>query len=73
MYFLKLLVASVCLLETALSLAIVLAAGRSKALGIGLLSGGYGEAELIQAGAYRVYENPADLLEHIAEIGIEPQ
>jgi HAD superfamily hydrolase (TIGR01549 family) len=51
----------------------LLAAGRSKALGVGLLSGGYGGAELIQAGAYRVYENPADLLGHIAEMGIEPQ
>ncbi|MFI5071121.1 MAG: HAD family hydrolase [Terriglobales bacterium] len=51
----------------------LLAAGRSKALGVGLLSGGYGEAELIQAGAYRVYENTADLLEHIAEMGIEPR
>ena len=49
----------------------LLAAGRSKALGVGLLSGGYGAAELIEAGAYRVYENPADLLEHIAEMGIE--
>jgi HAD superfamily hydrolase (TIGR01509 family) len=29
----------------------LLAASRSKALGVGLLSGGYGEAELIQAGA----------------------
>jgi HAD superfamily hydrolase (TIGR01549 family) len=51
----------------------LLAAGRSKALGVGVLSGGYGEAELIQAGAYRVYDNTADLLEHIAEMGIEPQ
>jgi HAD superfamily hydrolase (TIGR01549 family) len=51
----------------------LLAAGRSKALGVGLLSGGYGEAELIQAGAYRVYDSTADLLEHIAELGIEPQ
>jgi HAD superfamily hydrolase (TIGR01549 family) len=51
----------------------LLAAGRSKALGVGVLSGGYGEAELIQAGAYRVYDNPADLLEHLAEIGIEPK
>jgi HAD superfamily hydrolase (TIGR01549 family) len=51
----------------------LLAAGRAKALGIGLLSGGYGEAELFQAGAYRVYKNPADLLQHIAEIGIEAQ
>ena len=48
----------------------LLAARRGKALGVGLLSGGYGEAELIQAGAYRVYKHPADLLERIAEIGI---
>jgi hypothetical protein len=51
----------------------LLAAGRSKALGVGLRSGGYGEAELFQAGAYRVYENPGDLLEHIAEMGHRAQ
>jgi hypothetical protein len=51
----------------------LLAAGRLKALGVGLLSCGYGEAELIQAGAYRDYDNPADLLEHIAELDIELQ
>jgi HAD superfamily hydrolase (TIGR01549 family) len=50
----------------------LLAARRAKALGVGLLSGGYGEAELIQAGAYRVYRNPADLLQRIAEVGIRP-
>jgi HAD superfamily hydrolase (TIGR01549 family) len=48
----------------------LLAARRAKALGVGVLSGGYGEAELIQAGAYRVYKHPADLLERVAEIGI---
>jgi HAD superfamily hydrolase (TIGR01549 family) len=48
----------------------LLGARRAKALGVGLLSGGYGEAELIQAGAYRVYKNPEELLEHIAEIGV---
>ena len=51
----------------------LLGARRAKALGIGMLSGGYGEAELVQAGAYRVYKNPADLLEHIAEIGIHSE
>lgn len=51
----------------------LLAARRAKALGVGLLSGGYGDAELFQAGAYRVYENPADLLERIAEIGIQSE
>jgi HAD superfamily hydrolase (TIGR01549 family) len=48
----------------------LLAAQRAGALGIGLLSGGYGREELEQAGAYRVYEDPADLLAHLDELGI---
>ena len=47
----------------------MLAARRAHALGIGLLSGGYGEDELERAGAYRVYQDPADLLKHIDEVG----
>ncbi|MFO1122664.1 MAG: HAD family hydrolase [Hyphomicrobiales bacterium] len=47
----------------------MLAARRARALGIGLLSGGYGQDELERAGAYRVYEDPADLLSHIDEVG----
>jgi HAD superfamily hydrolase (TIGR01509 family) len=47
----------------------MLAARRAPALGIGLLSGGYGGEELERAGAYRVYEDPADLLKHIDEVG----
>ena len=47
----------------------MLAATRCRALGVGLLSGGYGAEELRQAGAIRVYEDPADLLRHIDEIG----
>jgi len=47
----------------------MLAATRCRALGVGLLSGGYGSEELRQAGAIRVYEDPADLLEHIDEVG----
>lgn len=47
----------------------MLAARRARALGIGLLSGGYGREELERAGAYRVYEDPADLLTHIDEVG----
>jgi HAD superfamily hydrolase (TIGR01549 family) len=47
----------------------MLAARRAPALGIGLLSGGYGQEELERAGAYRVYEDPADLLKHIDEVG----
>jgi HAD superfamily hydrolase (TIGR01549 family) len=47
----------------------MLAAQRARALGIGLLSGGYGLEELERAGAYRVYEDPADLLKHLDEVG----
>ena len=47
----------------------MLAARRARALGIGLLSGGYGQEELERAGAYRVYEDPADLLNHIDGLG----
>ena len=47
----------------------MLAAVRCRALGVGLLSGGYGTEELRQAGAIRVFDDPADLLEHIDEVG----
>ena len=48
----------------------LLAARRARALGVGLLSGGYGEEELERAGAYRVYQDPADLLSHLDEVGV---
>src|SRR5438552_9274325 len=48
----------------------LLAARRATALGVGLLSGGYGQDELERAGAYRVYQDPADLLRHLDEVGI---
>ena len=48
----------------------MLAARRARALGIGLLSGGYGREELEQAGAYRVYADPQDLLRHLDEVGV---
>ena len=48
----------------------LLAAQRAGALGVGLLSGGYGREELESAGAYRVFEDPRDLLQHIDELGI---
>ena len=48
----------------------LLAARRAWALGVGLLSGGYGQDELEQAGAYRVYQDPADLLKHLDEVGV---
>jgi len=47
----------------------MLAAARCRALGVGLQSGGYGTDELRQAGAIRVYEDPADLLVHLDEVG----
>jgi HAD superfamily hydrolase (TIGR01509 family) len=48
----------------------LLAAQRARALGIGVLSGGYGRSELELAGAYRVYSEPADMLSHLDELGI---
>jgi HAD superfamily hydrolase (TIGR01509 family) len=48
----------------------LLAARRAGALGVGLLSGGYGEDDLVRAGAYRVYQDPADLLRNIDEVGV---
>ncbi|HEX8201221.1 MAG TPA: HAD family hydrolase [Isosphaeraceae bacterium] len=48
----------------------LLAARRARALGVGLLSGGYGQEELERAGAYRVYQDPADLLRHLDEVGV---
>jgi HAD superfamily hydrolase (TIGR01549 family) len=50
----------------------MLAAQRARALGIGLLSGGYGEEELDRAGAYRVFADPAEMLRHLDEIGGRP-
>ena len=47
----------------------LLAAKRARMLGIGLLSGGYSTGELERAGAYRVYDDPANLLLHLDEIG----
>ncbi len=47
----------------------MLAAQRARGLGVGVLSGGYGLEELERAGAYRVFEDPAQLLKHIDELG----
>ena len=47
----------------------MLAAARCRALGVGLLCGGYGAEELQKASAFRVYEDPADMLAHIDELG----
>ena len=48
----------------------LLAARRAKMLSIGLLSGGYGADELLDAGAYRVYRDAAELLASLDELGI---
>jgi len=48
----------------------LLAARRARALGIGVLSGGYGREELLYSGAFRVYDDPDDLLRHLEEVGV---
>jgi HAD superfamily hydrolase (TIGR01509 family) len=48
----------------------MIAAGRRRALSIGLLSGGYSRQELEESGAFRVYADPADMLLHIEDLGI---
>jgi HAD superfamily hydrolase (TIGR01549 family) len=50
----------------------LLAARRAGMLGIGLLSGGYGEDELSRAGAFRVYGNPSELYHSLDELGVLP-
>jgi HAD superfamily hydrolase (TIGR01509 family) len=51
----------------------LLAAQRAGSLGVGVLSGGYGRGELQSAGAYRVYDDPADMLAHLEEVGVRPR
>jgi HAD superfamily hydrolase (TIGR01549 family) len=48
----------------------LLAARRARALSVALLSGGYGQDELERAGAYRVYQDPAEFLHHLDEVGV---
>jgi phosphoglycolate phosphatase-like HAD superfamily hydrolase len=48
----------------------LLAARRARAMSVGLLSGGYGQDELERAGAYRVYQDPGELLRHLYEVGV---
>jgi HAD superfamily hydrolase (TIGR01509 family) len=50
----------------------ILAARRAGMLSIGLMSGGYGEDELSQAGSFRVYRDPAELHRSLDELGILP-
>ena len=48
----------------------MLAARRANFLGVGILAGGYGQQELDQAGAYRVYADPQEMLQHLDELGV---
>jgi beta-phosphoglucomutase-like phosphatase (HAD superfamily) len=48
----------------------LLAARRAGMLSVGLLSGGYGEDELMSAGAFRVYRDAQELLESLDELGV---
>lgn len=50
----------------------LLAARRAGMLGIGLLSGRYGEDELTRAGAFRVFRDAGDLREWLDELGVLP-
>jgi hypothetical protein len=40
---------------------------------VGVLTGGWGKDELERAGAYRVYDDPAEMLRHLDELGIATQ
>ena len=48
----------------------MLAARRAGMLSVGVLTGGYGEDELIRAGAYRVYRDTAELDASLDELGV---
>jgi HAD superfamily hydrolase (TIGR01509 family) len=48
----------------------LLAARRARMLSVGLLSGGYGEDELVRAGAFRVYQDTAELRASLDELGL---
>jgi len=49
----------------------MLASRIAGSLGVGVLSGGYSEAELSSAGAFRVYRNVGDILQRLEELGID--
>jgi HAD superfamily hydrolase (TIGR01549 family) len=50
----------------------LLAARRAGMLSVGVLTGGYGEEELIRAGAFLVYRDAAELRISLDELGILP-
>ena len=50
----------------------LLAGRRAGMLSVGVLTGGYGEDELIRAGAFRVYRDAAELRVSLDELGVLP-
>ena len=48
----------------------VLAARRMKAAAVALLTGGFARQDLVDAGAYRVYEDLIELSNSLEELGI---
>ncbi len=50
----------------------LLAARRAKMLSVGVMSGGYGEDELIRAGAFLVYRDAEELRQSLDELGVLP-
>jgi HAD superfamily hydrolase (TIGR01509 family) len=48
----------------------LLAARRAGMIGVGVLTGGYGQDELLAAGAYQVYRDPAELNASLDELGV---
>ena len=51
----------------------LLSAQRARALGVGVLTGGSAKDKLERAGAYRVYDDPAELLRHLDELGVSAE
>jgi HAD superfamily hydrolase (TIGR01549 family) len=50
----------------------LLAARRAGMFSVGVMTGGYGEDELIRAGAFRVYRDAAELRVSLDELGVLP-
>jgi beta-phosphoglucomutase-like phosphatase (HAD superfamily) len=50
----------------------LLAARRARMLAVGVLTGGYGQDELLAAGAYQVYRDTAELDLALDELGVLP-
>jgi HAD superfamily hydrolase (TIGR01549 family) len=50
----------------------MLAARGARMLGVGVLTGGYGQDELLHAGAYQVYRDAAEIDANLDELGVLP-